>query len=148
RDMGGDASHRGPSHRGKGPKGYERSAERLKEDLCERLTEAHDVDAGEISVSVRDGIVTLEGSVPERRMKHRAEDIADACSGVKDVENRLKVMRPGEATAGQASSGQASTGQASSGQPGSQQQGGGQAESGSQSETTGRPPRFGNPLRH
>ena len=133
RDMGGDASHRGPSHRGKGPKGYERSPERLKEDLCERLTEADDVDASEISVSVRDGIVTLEGSVPERRMKHRAEDIADACPGVKDVENRLKVLRPGETPpAPQAAPPAASSGRDSDSQP----------------ETPGRPPRFGNPLRH
>lgn len=131
RDMRGSGEY-GP-HRGKGPKGYERSPERLKEDLCERLTEADDVDASEISVSVRDGIVTLEGSVPERRMKHRAEDIADACPGVKDVENRLKVLRPGETPpAPQAAPPAASSGRDSDSQP----------------ETPGRPPRFGNPLRH
>lgn len=80
------------SHRGKGPKGYERSPERLKEDLCERLSDADDVDASEISISVKDGIVTLEGTVPERQMKYRAEDIVERCQGVKDVENRLKVQ--------------------------------------------------------
>lgn len=83
------------SHRGKGPKGYERSPERLKEDICERLTDAPEVDASEVSISVKEGIVTLEGSVPDRRMKHRAEDIVEACPGVKDVENRLRVAGQG-----------------------------------------------------
>jgi hypothetical protein len=29
--------------------------------------------------------------IPERRMKHRIEDIAAECVGVKDVDNRLRV---------------------------------------------------------
>jgi osmotically-inducible protein OsmY len=28
-------------------------------------------------------------------MKHRAEDIAEACSGVKDVDNRIRVQAGG-----------------------------------------------------
>lgn len=82
----------GQSYRGRGPKGYQRSPERLKEDICERLTEAPDVDASEITVQCKDGIVTLEGTVENRQMKHRAEDIVEACSGVRDVENRLRVV--------------------------------------------------------
>lgn len=38
------------TYRGKGPKGYERSAERLKELVCERLTEAPYLDASDITV--------------------------------------------------------------------------------------------------
>ena len=53
------------------------------------------VDAGEVSVEVKDGKVTLEGTVPERRMKHTIEDMAEACSGVNDVENKLRVSRSG-----------------------------------------------------
>jgi hypothetical protein len=37
-------------------------------------------------------MVTLSGEVPERWMKHRAEDMADACTGVRQVENRLRVQ--------------------------------------------------------
>lgn len=87
-------------YRGRGPKGYQRSNERLKEDICERLTDAPDVDASEISIQCKDGIVTLEGSVESRHMKHRVEDIVDSCSGVKDVENRLRVS-PRQSAAGQ-----------------------------------------------
>ena len=77
--------------RGRGPKGYTRSDERIMETLCERLADDDDVDASDISVEVRDGVATLTGTVSHRWMKHRAEDLAEACSGVKDVENRIRV---------------------------------------------------------
>ncbi len=79
--------------RGRAPKGYERSDERIKEDLCERLTHDHLVDASEITVSVKAGVVTLDGSISDRNQKYRAEDLADNLSGVKDVQNRLNVVR-------------------------------------------------------
>ncbi|HEY1142118.1 MAG TPA: BON domain-containing protein [Lysobacter sp.] len=78
-------------YRGMGPKNYRRSDERLTEDINERLTDDDDLDATEISVRVADGKVTLEGTVDQRWMKHRAEDIADACMGVKEVDNRIQV---------------------------------------------------------
>ncbi|UXI68992.1 BON domain-containing protein [Tahibacter amnicola] len=80
-------------HRGKGPKGYSRSDERIKEDLCERLSDDDRIDASEITVTCNNGVVTLEGSVTERRMKHMAEDLCESCSGVKDVQNKLTVRR-------------------------------------------------------
>jgi hypothetical protein len=61
------------------------------EEINERLTDDDDLDASEISVRVADCKVTLEGTVDQRWMKHRAEDIADACSGVKEVDNRITV---------------------------------------------------------
>lgn len=81
----------GHSYRGVGPKNYRRSDERLMEDISERLTDDEDLDASEITVRVLEGKVTLEGTVDHRWMKHRAEDIADACTGVKDVDNRILV---------------------------------------------------------
>ncbi|MEI7035316.1 BON domain-containing protein [Fulvimonas yonginensis] len=76
--------------RGTRPRGYERSDERLRELVCERLTDA-DIDASDIEVKVNQGVVTLEGSVRARWMKHQAEDIVDDCGGVKDIQNRLRV---------------------------------------------------------
>lgn len=81
--------------RGKGPKGYVRSDERIKEDLCECLCAEPTIDASEIVVECVDGVVILSGFVEERWMKHRVEDMADACSGVKDVRNELSVSRKG-----------------------------------------------------
>lgn len=79
-------------YRGVGPKNYTRSDERLTEDLCERLTQDPDIDASELDVKVVQGTATLQGSVPQRWMKHRAEDLADGCSGVRNVDNRIKVQ--------------------------------------------------------
>jgi len=79
------------NHRGRGPKGYTRSDDRIKEDVNDRLTDDPHIDASDIDVSVKDGEVTLTGTVDSRFAKRHAEDIADRISGVKDVENRIKV---------------------------------------------------------
>ncbi|HMJ71538.1 MAG TPA: BON domain-containing protein [Cyclobacteriaceae bacterium] len=80
-------------HQGKGPKGFIRSDERIREDINSRLTDDAHVDASEIDVSVESGEVTLTGTVPDRFEKRRAEDIADLVSGVKNVENRIRVKK-------------------------------------------------------
>ncbi len=77
-------------HRGKGPKSYRRSDERIQEDVNDRLSEGY-LDATEINVSVQNGEVTLSGTVNSRYDKRRAEDIAEYVSGVSNVENRLRV---------------------------------------------------------
>jgi hypothetical protein len=78
-------------HRGKGPKGFTRTDERIKEDINCRLTDDAYVDASNVEVAVENGEVTLSGSVPDRSSKRRAEDIAELVSGVSNVENRLRV---------------------------------------------------------
>ncbi|MFD0323792.1 BON domain-containing protein [Lysobacter gummosus] len=92
-------------YRGQGPRRYARSDERITEDLNERLTEDDLVDARDIEVRCSDGKVVLEGEVSARWMKHRAEDLADACSGVKDVDNRIRVRGSGFAPASAGSPG-------------------------------------------
>lgn len=84
----------GQSFRGKGPKGYQRSDERLKEVVCERLSDDHRVDASEISVEVKNGEVTIEGQVSDRSTKYRVEDLIEQC-GVKEIHNRLRVQGGG-----------------------------------------------------
>jgi hypothetical protein len=79
------------SFRGRGPKNYRRSDERILEDVNERLTEDHDVDATDIEVHVQNGEVTLNGTVNSRHEKRIAEDVAESCGGVVDVHNRLRV---------------------------------------------------------
>lgn len=78
-------------HRGKGPKGYRRSDARIQEDVSDRLTEDPDVDASDITVTVKEGEVTLDGHVDTRFAKRRAEDCADDVSGVTHVQNNLRV---------------------------------------------------------
>jgi osmotically-inducible protein OsmY len=80
-----------------GPKNYRRADARIRDDVCERLWHESHLDVSEVSVSVEDGIVRLDGTVPHRYMKHRIEDLAAACAGVSDVENRIRVA-PVDAT--------------------------------------------------
>ncbi|HSL75987.1 MAG TPA: BON domain-containing protein, partial [Candidatus Limnocylindrales bacterium] len=76
---------------GRGPKGYQRSDERIREDVSDRLTEHSELDASGIEVLVKDGVVTLQGDVDSRWAKRLAEDIAEDCGGVRDVMNQLRV---------------------------------------------------------
>lgn len=80
----------------KGPRGYNRSDERIREYICERLARHHVLEVSDVEVSVQQGHVSLDGTVPERYMKHIIEDTADGCWGVSDVDNRIRVApRPG-----------------------------------------------------
>lgn len=82
-------------HRGRGPRGYTRSDDRIRDDLNDRLTEDPYVDATDITVSVAGGEVTLDGTVDHRKAKRRAEDLADSVSGVRHVQNNLRVRQQG-----------------------------------------------------
>ncbi|HEY3799997.1 MAG TPA: BON domain-containing protein [Caulobacteraceae bacterium] len=79
------------SHRGRGPKGYQRSDARIHEDVNDRLTDDAWLDAREITADVQSGEVTLSGTVSDRHAKRRAEDIAESVSGVRHVQNNLRV---------------------------------------------------------
>ena len=77
--------------RGAGPKGYQRSDDRIREDVSDELEQHGSLDAHEIEVSVAQGVVTLSGTVPDRSMKRMAEDCVESCQGVKDVRNELRI---------------------------------------------------------
>lgn len=85
------------AHRGRGPRGYQRSDERIREDVSDRLSDDGHVDASDIEVTVSKGEVTLNGTVSSRGQKRRAEDIAEDVSAVKHVQNNLRIT-PGANT--------------------------------------------------
>ena len=78
-------------HKGKGPRGYQRSNERIREDVCDRLSDDDYLDATDIDVKVENNEVILTGTVNNREQKRRAEDLVESISGVRNVENRIKV---------------------------------------------------------
>jgi hypothetical protein len=82
----------GAGYRGKGPAGYQRTDERLRELICEALTDDDRVDATNIEVTVKNGEVTLSGTVEERQMKRSAEDCVEAIYGVRDIQNLIRVF--------------------------------------------------------
>ena len=106
-NLGGSAAAYGgngsmPSFRGRGPKNWRRSDERIREVVNELLTEHDGIDATEVDVNVQEGEVTLSGTVGSRWEKRLAEDIAHSCTGVRDVHNRLTIADR-EAQVGKAS---------------------------------------------
>jgi hypothetical protein len=78
------------SYRGRGPRGYTRSDERLLEMICEQLTDDRLIDAGDIEVEVQQQVVTLRGSVQDRYTKYAVEELA-ANAGARDIQNQLRV---------------------------------------------------------
>ena len=80
-------------HVGKGPKNYQRSDARIEEEVCDRLTADPMVDATDLECKVKDGEVTLTGTVRTREEKRRAEDVAESITGVKDVNNQVRVKK-------------------------------------------------------
>ena len=74
-----------PGYSGRGPKGYKRSDERIREEVSDRLMDDHRVDASDITVEVKDGEVTLTGTVPDREQKCSAEELVDRVNGVTEV---------------------------------------------------------------
>lgn len=106
--------YKGSGFRGRGPRGYRRSDERIAEDLNERLTDDHHIDASDLQVSVSGGVVTLSGTVDKRWMKHRAEDLAESCTGVTDVRNEIRVQ---SSRGSQSASAQSSESESMGGRP-------------------------------
>jgi osmotically-inducible protein OsmY len=76
-------------HRGRGPKGYQRSDARIMDDVND---DPH-LDASEIEVLVSNREVTLSGTVNSRFEKRHAEDLAESVSGVTHVQNNLRVQQ-------------------------------------------------------
>jgi osmotically-inducible protein OsmY len=78
--------------RGRGPRNYRRSDERLREEVCDRLTDNEWLDASDVEVNVVAGEVILTGMVDSRYAKRLAENIAESVSGVANVQNNLRVQ--------------------------------------------------------
>jgi osmotically-inducible protein OsmY len=85
------------NYSGKGPKGWKRSLDRLREEVYEVLYMSPRVDASDIEVSIQDNnFVSLRGSVDSRQSKREAENCVERVSGIEDVRNELQVRRPKE----------------------------------------------------
>jgi hypothetical protein len=113
---------------GRGPKGYQRDDNRIREDVSEELTNHPEIDASEIEVRVSNGEVTLTGTVHDRQAKRAAEDLIENCPGVKEVHNQLRVSPTSGAQGG------STTGSMSGGTTGSAGTGG-ESQSGSEGRT-------------
>jgi hypothetical protein len=67
----------------------------IRADIRSRLAGEPDLDAGDVSVTVVDGRVTLAGIVADPPAKHAIASSVGRSEGVRAIDNRLKVMRGG-----------------------------------------------------
>lgn len=63
----------------------------VRDAVLEALTTHGGIDATAIDVGVTDGVVTLAGTVDDRRELELAEDIVGCCPGVRDIRNELTI---------------------------------------------------------
>ncbi|WP_454738321.1 BON domain-containing protein [Cupriavidus necator] len=92
------AQESGAMRRGRdrvGPKGYQRSDERIREEICERLAHARHVDVRDVEVEVQGGVVRLTGNVQDRRQKYCIEEVVDDVFGVREIHNAIRLGSPG-----------------------------------------------------
>lgn len=80
-------------HTGRGPRNYQRSSERIVEDINERWTQHGWLDASGLEVSVENGVASLRGEVDDYSHKRMAEDTVMGISGVRDVRNEIGVRQ-------------------------------------------------------
>lgn len=79
---------------GVGPLNYKRPDIRIHDDAADALYRCPDVDASDIEVTVKNGIVTLSGTVHSRVEKKVAEMTIEGLPGIIDIENRLTIENP------------------------------------------------------
>jgi len=85
-------AERGP-FTGRGPRGFRRPDERIREEVCDRLWQHGGIDATDVEVTVKDAEVTLQGSVEDRGQRRVAEAMAESVWGVQQVQNLVRVGR-------------------------------------------------------
>ncbi len=84
---------RGAERFGKGPKGYKRADERIKDDVCDRICHMRGMDASDVEIQVSGGEVTLTGTIQTRQMKWQLEHLIDSINGVTEIHNQLRMKR-------------------------------------------------------
>jgi osmotically-inducible protein OsmY len=66
----------------------------IKRDVEDELRSDPDIDASDIAVAVKDGVVTLAGFVRSSRQRRKAEQDAKRVAGVLGVANNIQVRLP------------------------------------------------------
>lgn len=83
--------HPDKNFRGRGPKGWKRTDEKIKEEVCLALQNSLEVDPSRLEVDVEEGCVTLKGEISSKGMQRVAEDLVGSVPGVIDVFSLLRV---------------------------------------------------------
>ena len=80
-----------PSFAGKGPKGWQRSDEHIRDAVCSTLTWHRDVDPSDIEIGVVHGAVMLSGTIADAVQKRLVESIVSGVVGVREIQSEIHV---------------------------------------------------------
>ncbi|RDS79514.1 BON domain-containing protein [Dyella monticola] len=89
-----DAPEKSPGFGHHAPSHDQHADELIREEVYQALDCRADIDAPNISLHVRRGVVTIEGEVSDAIVRHRIEECVDGVDGVKDINNRLHLSAP------------------------------------------------------
>jgi osmotically-inducible protein OsmY len=79
----------------------DRSADRkILDELNDRVKSTREINSIDVEVRVESGDVTLVGTVPERAMRQRLEELASTVEGVKSIDNQVHLGRADTAAMG------------------------------------------------
>jgi BON domain len=79
------------SRQGRSPSSYQRSDERIRDEIRDRLRGQKDIDVSDTDCNVTEGTVVLSGTVSGRRERRLIEELAASIWGVKGVRSNLRV---------------------------------------------------------
>jgi hypothetical protein len=97
----GDPDRPDRSHAGKGPRGWQRTDDRLLDQVSEALARHPAIDASDLEVAVDGSRVILRGEVSDQRTRQLAKECAEGIAGVDDVQDQLRVRQgPGDTQGG------------------------------------------------
>lgn len=77
-----------------GPQNWERPDDIIQDEASEIIWRDQTCDPTTIEVSVKDGILTLKGTVATDKMKQNAEEKLKNLIGLKGLQNQLRVKSP------------------------------------------------------
>lgn len=66
----------------------------LRRSVYAALAKHKEIDAGSISIVAKNGVLTLNGTVPDASQIEAVEQIAKGVAGVTSLTNKLTVQRP------------------------------------------------------
>jgi len=66
----------------------------ISDSVRQKLAVDQVVKGGDLTVDVKDGVVTISGKVHEPKQKDKAEKVAKKVHGVKSVVNKITIEKP------------------------------------------------------
>jgi osmotically-inducible protein OsmY len=76
------------------PKAERQANRALRRKVYAALAKHKEIDAGDISITAKDGAVMISGTVPDASQINTVAEVAKGVAGVTSVTSKLAVQRP------------------------------------------------------